>query len=283
VTDQPHLTTPPVPPDRQAILQRLERWLDEVLAAEDPPSGIDAELLATLTASDAGDSEQRADDGRPAGDRVAGTDVDGYGLWAAMTRCAQEVALQGRAFKDLATQLAAHGDVSSLAATQAEISARRAAEEIARVYGERERAAQKDIERRCRRETLTALVDMRDRLERGLATARAAKAAARARDARRTWFSRVAVRRATEDVATVAALIKGYELGLERLDHFLDELRVQPIRCKGEPFDPRRMNAIDRVESASVPPGVVVEVYANGYEWEGELFRPAQVAVSYAP
>ena len=48
-------------------------------------------------------------------------------------------------------------------------------------------------------------------------------------------------------------------------------------------FDPRRMNAIDSEESAAVPEGTVLEVYRSGYEWNGEVFRPAQVKVSRAP
>ena len=43
------------------------------------------------------------------------------------------------------------------------------------------------------------------------------------------------------------------------------------------------MNAIDRQESSAVPEGTVVEVYRSGYEWNGEVFRPAQVKVSSAP
>ena len=43
------------------------------------------------------------------------------------------------------------------------------------------------------------------------------------------------------------------------------------------------MNAIESEESATVSPGTVLEVYRSGYEWNGEVFRPAQVKVSRAP
>jgi molecular chaperone GrpE (heat shock protein) len=43
------------------------------------------------------------------------------------------------------------------------------------------------------------------------------------------------------------------------------------------------MNAIDLEESEAVPDGTVLEVYRSGYEWNGEVFRPAQVKVSRAP
>jgi molecular chaperone GrpE (heat shock protein) len=43
------------------------------------------------------------------------------------------------------------------------------------------------------------------------------------------------------------------------------------------------MNAIDKEESATVAEGTVLEVYRSGYEWNGEIFRPAQVKVACAP
>ena len=75
-------------------------------------------------------------------------------------------------------------------------------------------------------------------------------------------------------------MIRGYELGIERLDQTLEEFNAREIRCQGETFDPRRMNAIESEESATVPGGTVLEVFLSGYEWNGEVFRPAQVKVS---
>jgi molecular chaperone GrpE (heat shock protein) len=43
------------------------------------------------------------------------------------------------------------------------------------------------------------------------------------------------------------------------------------------------MNAIESEESATVAPGTVLEVYLRGYEWNDEIFRPAQVKVSRQP
>src|SRR5438105_204878 len=121
---------------REEILARFEQWLDGALAAEEPPRGVEAEILTAI----AGDSEGRA---RPA-------PTDAYSLWAAMTALTQEV-------------------------------------------------------------------------------------------------------------------------------------NTREIPWEGQAFDPRRMNAIDRQESSAVPEGTVIEVYRSGYEWNGEVFRPAQVKVSCAP
>ena len=71
---------------REEILRRFESWLDAALTAEEPPAGLDAGFLAALAA-----------DGGAAGE----PGCDTYSLWSAMTTLAQEVKLQGRAFKEL--------------------------------------------------------------------------------------------------------------------------------------------------------------------------------------
>jgi molecular chaperone GrpE len=148
---------------------------------------------------------------------------------------------------------------------------------------ERERDLLRETERRCRKEVLGVLIDLRDRLGRGLESVRASQAGI-SRAAPRGWRARIFPRPPDEGTgATIAALKKGYELGLERLDQTLQEFNALEIPCAGQAFDPRRMNAIDRQESVAVPEGTVIEVYRSGYEWNGEVFRPAQVKVSYVP
>jgi len=197
--------------------------------------------------------------------------ADAYSLRAAMTALAQEVKLQGRSFKEL------HDTLGS--------QAERMAERERDLLRETER---RETEHRCRKETLGVLIDLRDRLERGLQSVRASEAGI-SRTARRGWVARVFSRpnqpQPGEDSAgaTLAALKKGYELGIERLDQTLEESNAREIPCQGRAFDPRVMNAIDRQESAAVPEGTVMEVYRSGYEWNGEVFRPAQVKVSCAP
>jgi molecular chaperone GrpE len=237
---------------REQILRRFEEWLDVALAAEEPPRGIDAEILAAM----AGDGEDPA--------RAAPTAA--YSLWAAMTALTQEVKLQGRSFKELNETL---GSQASRMA-------------------ERERELQRETERRCRKDVLGVLIDLRDRLGRGLESVRASEAEISKAAAHRGWRVRIVSRlfsQAGEDAAgaTLAALKKGYELGLARLDQTLEEFNAREIPCEGQVFDPRRMNAIDRQESSAVPEGTVIEVYRSGYEWNGEVFRPAQVKVSCAP
>jgi molecular chaperone GrpE (heat shock protein) len=233
--------------NREEILRRFAELLDSALEREAPPAGIDPEILA-------GEVEDRT--------------CDNYGLWASMTALTQEIKLQGRAFQELNHTL--------------EAQTGRMLEEIRAAYAERERNLQREAERRCRREVLSALIDLRDRLARGHESARARESEAR-KAAGAGWFERVFARPDENAAEAVAALVRGYELGVERLDRTLDEFDAREIRCEGEVFDPRRMNAIDSAESTEVAEGTVLAVYRSGYEWNGEVFRPAQVKVARTP
>jgi molecular chaperone GrpE len=251
--------------DREEILRRFETLLDTALAGETAPAGIDAEILEVVLNNS---------DSTPPG-------TDAYALWSAMTALTQEIKLQGRAFQELNRTLVAQTE--------------KTAEELRAVYAERERTVRRDAERRCRRELLGALIDLRDRLARGRESAgtkeREMAAAKSAGWFARTFFGKGSGKgsgngsgkRVGADKEALEALIRGYELGIERLDQTLGECQAKEIRCAGEAFDPRRMNAIDSEESAAVAPDTVLEVYRSGYEWEGEVFRPAQVKVSRPP
>jgi molecular chaperone GrpE len=239
--------------NRDQIVSRFEEWLDDVLASEKPPEGIGEEILLALR-------EETETCGRPH------DETSSYALWSAMTALSQEVKLQGRAFKELTaafdSQSASTGD------------------EIRATYRERERDAQRETERRCRKEILGSLIDLRDRLARGLTSAQAS-AADMSRASQRGWFSRMFGKtRPVQPETVIAALIRGYELGLERLDQTLEEFNARPISSLGELFDPRSMNAVEKQNSNEVPEGTVLEVYLTGFEWNGEVFRPALVKVS---
>jgi molecular chaperone GrpE len=248
--------------NREEILERFERLLDSALATEEPPAGIPPELFASLAVNGHHSSAEQ--------DRSC----DSYALWAAMTSLVQEVRLQGRAFQELNHTLGAQTE--------------KVAAELRAVWTERERNLQREAERRSRREILSSIIDLRDRLARGLETANASQSE-RKKLPPPDWLERLSANRAKRQQGdalqqeAIAAVLRGYELGLERLDQTLDEFNAREIRCQGEPFDPRRMNAIDSVESDQFPEGTVLEVYRSGYEWNGEVFRPAQVKVSRAP
>lgn len=247
---------------RDDILRRLEQWVDSAFAAEEPPAGIDPEILARLN------------EGSPG---VLDGSCDSYALWSAMTALSQEVKLQGRAFKELNDTLGAQ--------------ASRMAEELRAEHGERERDLERDAdrrcreaERRCRKDALGVLIDLRDRMGRGIETVRTMEAELAKPKPPAGWRERLFGKPVPyEPDPRIEALVKGYQLALERLDQALADSNAREISCAGQAFDPRRMNAIDREESSTIPEGTVLEVYRSGYEWNGEVFRPAQVKVSYAP
>ena len=237
--------------NRQEILQRFEQLVDSALASEEPPAGIDPLILAAISGTEATEGN-----------------YDSYSLWAAITALTQEVKLQGRAFQELNHTLNAQTNTML--------------DEVRATYGARESNLRRDAELRCRKEALGALIDLRDRLGRGRESARLSEQETQ-KAAKVSWIKRAFSPPDVHAQETVSALVRGYELGLERLDQTLDEFNAREIRCDGELFDPRRMNAIDSQVSASVPDGSVLEVYRSGYEWNGEVFRTAQVKVSRSP
>ena len=248
--------------DREELVRRFEALLDATPASETPPAGIDADILEAVLGAPPDGAVTDPDSAR---------DCDSYALWAAMTALTQEIKLQGRTFEELNRTLTAQ--------------AGKIAEELRAVYAERERALRRETERRCRREVVGAMIDLRDRLARGRASVRVREEEIAAGN-RAGWLPGILGRtfaRPSAAVPALAALVRGYELSIERLDQTLDEFNAREIRCQGEIFDPRRMNAIDSEESATVAPDTVLEVYRSGYEWDGEVFRSAQVKVSRAP
>jgi molecular chaperone GrpE len=234
--------------NRSDILRRFEAVLDTALTTEDPPTGIPPELIGGADPDDAR--------------------CDSYALWAATTALTQEVKLQGRAFQDLTRAM--------------EGQAERTAAELRAAFAEKEKLVRAEAERRARKEILAQLLDLRDRLVRGLESARPSLEAAKTPLRRGFWERLLGIggNTAAPAITAVAALVRGYELALDRLDQSLEEFGVSEIRCQGQMFDARRMNAIETEVSATVPEGTVVEVYRSGFEWEGDIFRTAQVKVA---
>ena len=170
-----------------------------------------------------------------------GAETDLYTMWAAVTALTQEVKLQGRAFKQLSETL------------------------------------DREFERRGDKQVLDALLDLRERLLRGLESVRLRE------ELRPTFWDRIFRSRWREiqhSFEVVRAMENGYRMTLESLDDLLKGFEVRPIECAGQPFDPRLMNAVDVEQTDDAEEGEVLAVYRTGYEWNGEVYRPAQVRVA---
>jgi hypothetical protein len=249
-------------PEREMLLRGFATWLDSALASEEVPQGLKADLFSALAN---GDPLPPLDSAAPRG----GCDL--YSLWAAMIALTQEIRLQGRAFKQLNETL-----LRSAKSAEDSIVDQQAAEEprsgVARVSP--------TSSRQPRKQEIDVLLDLRDRVERSGATARnAAQELAPSRLPRLARWLGVGDGYARHAQEIVAALSGGLSLTVDTLDEALVACRISRIECQGRLFDPNRMTAVDIEQSAAVPEGTVSEVYRNGYEWNGEVYRTAKVKV----
>jgi len=264
---------------RAQILRRFETWLDEALARESPPGGLAAEILDAL--AEGPDREPEAQPDTP----------DLYSLHSAMTFLTQEVKLQGRTFRQLSDTLSPLVEKESSldqvldahqeALAEARDIAERALGDHARQQDEAARAAAQ----RATREMLEIILDLRERLNRGLKAAQGYLG--ETSDFREGHWLRGLLGRGKGRIdrllEAARSLEKGYVLTLDRLEEVLAELHVEEIDCVGQRFDPRIMNAVDVQVTAEEPEGTVLEVYRPGYAWNGELFRAPEVKVARAP
>jgi len=78
-----------------------------------------------------------------------------------------------------------------------------------------------------------------------------------------------------------------YRLGFELIyKQFTDALRghgLERIPAKDQPFDPFVHQAVERVETADVEEGTVVEELQPGYKFQGSVLRPSMVRVAATP
>lgn len=267
-------------PARDQILQRFDKWLDEVLAKEEPLEGIDQELFSELEGGNG-----------PVAAGSTGDKYDLYATWSAITALTQEVRLQGRGFRDLSDKLeplSGLGDsVEKLteAHRDAVAYARRMAENARGVFAERENKLKLEAQARARHGVISVLLDIRERMIIGL---RSASESQLKLDAYGNlgWLKRLFLKKNAgidHTLEIVSSLKKGYRLGLDRLDEVMQQFGVCEISCEGKSFDPKIMTAVDIEERVDVSDGTVLEVYRTGYIRDTEVLWPAQVKVARAP
>ena len=75
-------------------------------------------------------------------------------------------------------------------------------------------------------------------------------------------------------------LVDGIRMVHRQMMQTLGRFGLEPFESTGQPFDPRRHQAMSQVEHASLPSGSVVDEVQRGYFLHGRLLRPALVTVS---
>lgn len=82
-----------------------------------------------------------------------------------------------------------------------------------------------------------------------------------------------------EDASAFGEFIKGVEMVQQQLFDGLTKFNIIRIYPKGEKFDPNQHEAVGVVESESVEPDHVAEVFQAGYLIHDRVIRPAMVQV----
>jgi molecular chaperone GrpE len=74
-------------------------------------------------------------------------------------------------------------------------------------------------------------------------------------------------------------MVNGLRLIHQRFSDVLHANAVTPFDSEGEPFDPTVHEAMTMIDSAGEESGTVYTEHRRGYFINGELLRPARVAV----
>jgi len=255
---------PTVPTDlRSNLIARFAQWLDQVLVEEPPPRGLPEPLLAEAAALATGDQPAPA--------------TDLYTLFAAVTGLTGEIRLQGRAFKQLGDLLTPLAQTPAMLAQLQQAQAESAAIMQAWIasQGDDRDAPPMETPQVCQ-----VMIDMYDRLQRGLQTCDEGIAALQAGRPRGGLRRLLAGDSAAPAIAAVQAIRDASALALARLQAALQEWGVQRLGRVGEPFDPQRMTAVEVRPAEQAEPGTVLVVNRSGYALNGVIKATAQVTVS---
>jgi molecular chaperone GrpE (heat shock protein) len=88
---------------------------------------------------------------------------------------------------------------------------------------------------------------------------------------------------AAPDLEIVASASEGVEMIRRSLLDVLRRQQVVPLEVLGKTFDPARMYAMGRQESADAEENTVVQEVVRGYLWQNRVLRESQVMVAVKP
>ena len=238
------------------ILKRFEIWLDHVLS-EPEPEGIAEEIYKMLEDCEQPDKTDQ--------------NSDLYSLWAALTSLTQETKLQGRSFNDLRQTLE---PMESFVGSTASVL-----EKIEQVLEHNQQRENEIFVQRLREQTADLLLDIRERLTRGLENSK--QYLKSLEDAHsKDIFKFFHKARHLKQTQAVDSLIQGNEFTLERINSTLKDFGISEIDCVNRPFDPSYMKAVDVQHRTDVDDGIVLEIYRPGYMLYDRVYRRADVMVA---
>jgi molecular chaperone GrpE len=75
-------------------------------------------------------------------------------------------------------------------------------------------------------------------------------------------------------------VVKGFAMVRDELAAALGRVGIEAFSPQGEPFDPNEHEAMAQVPAEDAQAGTVVQVYQQGYRFNGAVLRPARVVVA---
>lgn len=78
----------------------------------------------------------------------------------------------------------------------------------------------------------------------------------------------------------IESIRQGLKMIIAEFNKAFDTLGVKPLEAVGKPFDPALHEAVAHETSDTVPEGVVIKQWSNGFKMGEKLLRPARVVVS---
>ena len=78
----------------------------------------------------------------------------------------------------------------------------------------------------------------------------------------------------------IESIRQGLKMIIGEFNKAFDTLGVKPLETVGKPFDPTLHEAVGHETSETVPEGVIIRQWSNGFKMGEKLLRPARVVVS---
>ncbi len=81
----------------------------------------------------------------------------------------------------------------------------------------------------------------------------------------------------TQPPLSQSETLEGLRLLQARVRRVLSESEVEPTQCVGQRVNPHTMRVIEVIDDPAQPPETVVDEIRTGYQWKGNMLRPAEV------